>query len=293
MTTKQWLVDIPPEIRNQVYRALFQGSYVAMTPHKHDQYGRTPSSMLTVAAYKSLSLTSKAVRGEASAFYFSEAEFVIEKMADCNQAPTLALDKRTIHLTCHTESLWEVGEIARYLTRHVFKVGLELKSLTMYGNEVIRWVHGNQLPISNFMRSTLIRRLATPVSNPTAASLRTGVTSAPSSSTTAPPAASPPDAPQSPVTTRPRRKAPALSLEHFLLRSRVLGLYRNITRAVYRIPDADARREPMAHAKGEFMRNKDVRDTGQIRYLVSTGKAEWDTMRRYVEELAMRAQGRG
>lgn len=48
----------------------------------------------------------------------------------------------------------------------------------------------------------------------------------------------------------------------------------------------------MAHAKGEFMRNKDVKDTSQIRYLVSTGKAEWDGMRRYVEELAMRANGR-
>jgi len=48
----------------------------------------------------------------------------------------------------------------------------------------------------------------------------------------------------------------------------------------------------MMHAKGEFMRNKDVRDTGQIRYLASTGKAEWDGMRRYVEELAMRSNGK-
>lgn len=142
MAPKQWLVDIPPEIRNQVYRALFRGIYVAMTPHKHDHVGRTSASILAAAAHKSLSLTSKAVRNEASAFYFSEAEFVIEKLADCNQAPTLALDKRTIHLTCHTESLWEVGEIARYLNRHVFKAGRELESLTLYGNEVIRWLHG-------------------------------------------------------------------------------------------------------------------------------------------------------
>jgi len=141
------------------------------------------------------------------------------------------------------------------------------------------------------MRPTLFRRLATPVSNPNAANLRTGAISSPSPATTAPPAASPPNAPQ-PIVNRTRRKAPSLSLEHFLLRSRVLGLYRDIARAVYRIPDADARREPMMHAKGEFMRNKDVRDTGQIRYLASTGKAEWDGMRRYVEELAMRSNGK-
>ena len=45
----------------------------------------------------------------------------------------------------------------------------------------------------------------------------------------------------------------------------------------------------MAHAKGEFARNKNVRETEQIRYLVSTGKAEWDGMRRYVEEMGQRA----
>ena len=32
-----------------------------------------------------------------------------------------------------------------------------------------------------------------------------------------------------------------------------------------------------------------MRETDKIRYLVSTGKAEWDGMRRYVEELSMRA----
>lgn len=87
--------------------------------------------------------------------------------------------------------------------------------------------------------------------------------------------------------TQTKKRTPPLSLEHFLLRSRVLNLYRTIIRAIYQIPDKDARKDPVAHAKNEFARNKDVRDTAQIRYLVSTGKAEWDGMRRYIDELAV------
>lgn len=94
--------------------------------------------------------------------------------------------------------------------------------------------------------------------------------------------------PSSSISTK--RKLPNLSLEHFLLRSRVLSLYRTIIRAIYQIPDASERREPIAHARGEFLRNKNVTDTAQIRYLASTGKAEWDGMRRYVEGLAARGQ---
>lgn len=92
------------------------------------------------------------------------------------------------------------------------------------------------------------------------------------------------------VSTKTKRKLPSLSLEHFLLRSRVLSLYRTIIRAIYQIPDASERKEPIAHAKGEFSRNKSVTDTAQIRYLASTGKAEWDGMRRYVEGLAARGR---
>ena len=47
----------------------------------------------------------------------------------------------------------------------------------------------------------------------------------------------------------------------------------------------------MEHVKGEFARNRHVHDVSQIRYLVSTGKAEWDGMRRYVEEQGMRGRG--
>lgn len=97
---------------------------------------------------------------------------------------------------------------------------------------------------------------------------------------------SPPSTPASKPRTL-KNRPPPLSLEHFLLRSRVLHLYRTIIRAIYQIPDKDARKDPIAHAKHEFARNKDVRDTAQIRYLASTGKAEWDGMRRYIDELAV------
>lgn len=99
--------------------------------------------------------------------------------------------------------------------------------------------------------------------------------------------------PKSTPAAKPSRskhlRQPPLSLEHFLLRSRVLNLYRTIVRSIYSIPDRDARRDPIAHAKGEFARNRNVTEAEQIRYLVSTGKAEWDGMRRYVEEMAIRA----
>lgn len=134
------------------------------------------------------------------------------------------------------------------------------------------------------MRPTLVRRFATPISIP-AASIARSTKSSASSSSTQPPSPSSP----SPSKLRTKNREAPLSLEHFLLRSRVLNLYRTIVRAIYQIPDPDARKDPIAHAKGEFSRNRNVRDKDQIRYLVSTGKAEWDGMRRYVEELAMRA----
>ena len=40
--------------------------------------------------------------------------------------------------------------------------------------------------------------------------------------------------------------------------------------------------------KEEFERHKNVTDITKIRYLISTGKTEFDTMERYIEQLAMR-----
>jgi Complex 1 protein (LYR family) len=90
------------------------------------------------------------------------------------------------------------------------------------------------------------------------------------------------------TTTRqtPRsRLGPPLSLDHFLQRQRVLSLYRTIIRSLYRIPK-DGRAEPISWARGEFERNKDVSDITQIRYLISTGKTEFEGMARYIDELA-------
>jgi hypothetical protein len=52
------------------------------------------------------------------------------------------------------------------------------------------------------------------------------------------------------------------------------------------------RGESVAYVKGEFARNRDVREIERIRYLTSTGKAEWDGMRRGVEDLGP-VKGRG
>ena len=84
---------------------------------------------------------------------------------------------------------------------------------------------------------------------------------------------------------RLNKKPPPLSLEHFIQRQRVLALYRSILRSLFRIP-REKRSEPLAYARGEFERNTHVQDVTQIRYLVSTGKAEFDGMRRYIDELA-------
>jgi len=38
-------------------------------------------------------------------------------------------------------------------------------------------------------------------------------------------------------------------------------------------------------AREEFERNKNVTDITQIRYLISTGKTQWDSMERYIDGL--------
>lgn len=125
------------------------------------------------------------------------------------------------------------------------------------------------------MHGTLVRRLAAPVSHLPATTIVKQSNS--------------PQAIRRPR-TRTLQSAEPLSLERFLLRSRVLKLYRTILRAIYQIPNKDARKDPVSHAKGEFARNRNIQESEQIRYLVSTGKAEWDGMRRYVEEMAVRAR---
>ena len=80
-------------------------------------------------------------------------------------------------------------------------------------------------------------------------------------------------------TIRPSRlrNKPPLSLDHFLIRQRVLALYRTIVRACYRIP-SPIREEMREYARAEFERQKEVEDLRKIRYLLGTGKAEFDRL---------------
>ncbi|KAJ5532357.1 hypothetical protein N7504_009420 [Penicillium tannophilum] len=79
-------------------------------------------------------------------------------------------------------------------------------------------------------------------------------------------------------------KKPAISLDHFIQRQRVLALWREIVRALNKIPPSTTRSELHSYARQEFERHRDVKDVPHIRYLLSTGKAEFDTMRRYIDE---------
>ncbi|EFQ31829.1 complex 1 protein [Colletotrichum graminicola M1.001] len=84
----------------------------------------------------------------------------------------------------------------------------------------------------------------------------------------------------------------ALSLDHlplpapqsqFLQRSRAISLYREIIRGTRRIADPNTRAESRRFAREEFERHRGVTDLGHIRYLISTGKTEWQGMERYVD----------
>ncbi|KAB5578201.1 complex 1 LYR protein [Coniochaeta sp. 2T2.1] len=81
------------------------------------------------------------------------------------------------------------------------------------------------------------------------------------------------------------RLGKTLSLDHFLQRARALSLYRTIIRATRRIQDPTTRAETRKFARDEFERHRDVTDIDHIRYLLSTGKTEWESMERYIDGL--------
>jgi hypothetical protein len=85
-----------------------------------------------------------------------------------------------------------------------------------------------------------------------------------------------------------RKKGPTLGLDHFLQRSKTLGLWREIMRAVYHIPPSSTREEMRQFARSEFEQHRHVTDLQHIRYLVSSGKTQFDAMKRYVDEQARR-----
>ncbi|OQE11586.1 hypothetical protein PENVUL_c002G01823 [Penicillium vulpinum] len=71
-------------------------------------------------------------------------------------------------------------------------------------------------------------------------------------------------------------KKPSISLDHFIQRQRVLSLWREIVRALIKVPPSSTRTELHRYARDEFERHRNVTDV--------TGKAEFDTMRRYIDE---------
>ncbi|KAF2499835.1 hypothetical protein BU16DRAFT_524276 [Lophium mytilinum] len=79
---------------------------------------------------------------------------------------------------------------------------------------------------------------------------------------------------------RPSRlKGPAVDLDHFIQRQRALALWRGIVRATTAIPDETTKKELRQFARVEFERHKNVTDIGHIRYLISAGKTQFDSMR--------------
>ncbi|KAI9706569.1 MAG: hypothetical protein M1836_003576 [Candelina mexicana] len=67
-------------------------------------------------------------------------------------------------------------------------------------------------------------------------------------------------------------------MTQFLQRQRALALWREIVRATNKIPASTTRNEMRRFARDEFLRNKDVTDL--------TGKTEFDSMKRYIDEQA-------
>ncbi|KAJ5764519.1 hypothetical protein N7533_003200 [Penicillium manginii] len=73
------------------------------------------------------------------------------------------------------------------------------------------------------------------------------------------------------VSRRPASKLrkPAVSLDHFIQRQRTLTFWREIVRALHKIPPSSTRDELHSYARQEFERHREVSDLGHIRYLLS------------------------
>ncbi|CAG7918133.1 unnamed protein product [Penicillium olsonii] len=77
--------------------------------------------------------------------------------------------------------------------------------------------------------------------------------------------------------TRPSTlKKPAVSLDHFIQRQRVLSFWREIVRALIKVPPSSTRTELRNYARSEFERHRELTDL--------TGKSEFQTMKRYIDE---------
>ncbi|XPS79639.1 hypothetical protein M3J09_011615 [Ascochyta lentis] len=77
---------------------------------------------------------------------------------------------------------------------------------------------------------------------------------------------------------RTRGKSP-LGLDHFIQRQKVLSLWRDIVRSTNNIPDSATRADMRQFARVEFEQHRHVTDLDHIRYLLSTGKTQFQTMK--------------
>ncbi|KAF2266250.1 complex 1 lyr protein [Lojkania enalia] len=77
---------------------------------------------------------------------------------------------------------------------------------------------------------------------------------------------------------RMRGKSP-LGLDHFIQRQRALTLWREVLRSTAAISDVTTKNDMRQFARAEFEQHKNVTDLQHIRYLISTGKVQFDTMK--------------
>ncbi|GLB36313.1 putative complex1_LYR-like [Lyophyllum shimeji] len=68
--------------------------------------------------------------------------------------------------------------------------------------------------------------------------------------------------------------APDLTLKHFILKQRVLNLYRYVLRASRAIPDPVTRRETVAWIRGEFERDRHLSDVALIEEKIKMTRRE-------------------
>jgi len=84
---------------------------------------------------------------------------------------------------------------------------------------------------------------------------------------------------------RPSKLKGTMSLDHFLQRQRTIHFYRKILRGTKAIRDPATKKESRGFARAEFERHRHVTDLSHIRYLLSTGKTEWENMERYIASM--------
>ncbi|KDQ63789.1 hypothetical protein JAAARDRAFT_121012 [Jaapia argillacea MUCL 33604] len=67
---------------------------------------------------------------------------------------------------------------------------------------------------------------------------------------------------------------PELTLKHFILKFKVLSLYRLAIRSSRCIPDPNARKETVAWIRAEFERNRHISDTTLIEDKLAAGRRD-------------------